>query len=74
LEAVCIWPRQATARSATTLPPEKLALGLPFYARHTATGEWKTYDELLRAHGEALAPRTDEVRKKVFTLHSYLDA
>jgi hypothetical protein len=56
-----VWLRQATARSATTLSPEKLALGLPFYARHTATGEWRTYDELLRAHGEALTRRMDEV-------------
>eukprot|EP01083_Nonionella_stella_P097092 272930_1 len=30
------------------IKPEKLALGVPFYARHIQTGDWKTYEEIVR--------------------------
>jgi GH18 family chitinase len=59
---------QAVARAVAQLPAEKLALGIPFYARHMQTGEWKTYTELLRSHGDTLSARTDEVRPSVICL------
>lgn len=57
---------QAVARAVAQLPAEKLALGIPFYARHMQTGEWKTYTELLRSHGDTLSARTDEVEQWYF--------
>ena len=48
-------------RSLTLLPAEKVALGVPMYARHTRTGDWKSYEELLRTYGDQIKPRDDEV-------------
>lgn len=31
------------------LHSKKLTLGVPFYARHIVTGDWKTYEELLKS-------------------------
>ena len=64
---------QAVARAVAQLPAEKLALGIPFYARHMQTGEWKTYTELLRSHGDTLSARTDEVKPSVICLVSNSD-
>eukprot|EP00727_Mastigamoeba_balamuthi_P008685 m51a1_g4439 putative chitinase (926) ;mRNA; r:105031-109724 len=36
---------------ACGVDPAKFTLGLPFYARHTTTGDWKTYADLQREHG-----------------------
>jgi hypothetical protein len=63
VDARCGYGMQAVARALAQLPAEKLALGISFYryARHMQTGEWKTYTELLRSHGDTLSARTDEV-------------
>ena len=32
------------------LPAEKLTLGVPFYGRHSGTGDWTTYEDLVQQH------------------------
>mmetsp|Transcript_32337 Transcript_32337/g.60772 ORF Transcript_32337/g.60772 Transcript_32337/m.60772 type:complete len:345 (+) Transcript_32337:87-1121(+) len=56
----------ASMRSLTQLPSRKLALGLPFYSRHTRTGDWKSYDELLRLYGDEMETRSNEVEGHFF--------
>ena len=34
------------------LPYPAVTLGLPFYGRHTRTGDWKTYEDLAKEHPE----------------------
>ena len=39
------------------LPPKQLTLGLPFYGRHSATGDWVTYEDIVQQNqlvGKAL--------------------
>ena len=36
--------------AAAQLPLGKLTLGLPFYGRHSATGDWTTYEDLVQRH------------------------
>ena len=36
--------------AAAALPSAKLTLGLPFYGRHSATGDWTTYEDLVQRH------------------------
>jgi GH18 family chitinase len=42
------------------LPAGKLTLGLPFYGRHSATGDWVTWEDLQQKHalkaGDDAAP------------------
>lgn len=49
------WSRDVATRGATVLPPSLLTLGVPFYGRHTRTGDWKSYEDLVQAHASALA-------------------
>jgi len=42
------------------LPPEKLTLGVPFYGRHSATGDWTTYEDIVQQH-HPLDPSVDMV-------------
>jgi chitinase len=41
------------------LPAKKLTVGLPFYGRHSKSGDWTTYEDLVQKH--ALSPEIDEV-------------
>jgi hypothetical protein len=49
----------ATRRSLALLPARMVTLGLPFYSRDVKTGDWKTYEDLLKAHN--MPPGRDEV-------------
>jgi len=49
----------ATMRSLTQLPARQVTLGLPFYSRHMHSGDWKTYEDLLKEHN--MPPGKDEV-------------
>lgn len=42
------------------LPSEKLTLGVPFYGRHSATGDWTTYEDIVQQH-HPLDPSVDMV-------------
>lgn len=42
------------------LPADKLTLGLPFYGRHSHTGEWTTFEDLVQRHAP-LDPHVDSV-------------
>ena len=42
------------------VPVEKLTLGVPFYGRHSATGDWTTYEDLVQQH-DPLDPSVDMV-------------
>ena len=44
-------------QAASLLPAGLVTLGVPFYGRHTSTGEWKSYEDLVRMH--ALLPTDD---------------
>lgn len=46
--------------AASGLPVGKLTLGLPFYGRHSATGDWTTYEDLVQRHAP-LAASADAV-------------
>merc|ERR1711971_1185990 len=45
------------------LPPMKLTMGVPFYGRHTRTGDWTTYEDLVQQH-DPLAASVDSVPTK----------
>merc|ERR1712107_688261 len=47
-------------QGAKTLPPAKLTLGVPFYGRHSRTGDWKAYEDLVQQH-HPLGPEVNEV-------------
>jgi chitinase len=42
------------------LPANKLTLGLPFYGRHSRTGDWTTYEDLIQKY--SLNPDADTVK------------
>eukprot|EP00439_Symbiodinium_sp_Y106_P081259 s72_g20.t1 len=42
------------------LPPLQLTMGVPFYGRHSRTGEWTTYEDLVQKHWP-LDPKVDSV-------------
>ncbi|CAE6914283.1 unnamed protein product [Symbiodinium sp. CCMP2592] len=42
------------------LPPLQLTMGVPFYGRHSRTGEWTTYEDLVQKHWP-LDPKADSV-------------
>jgi len=54
------------AQAAELLPASKVTLGLPFYGRSTATGDWKSYEDLLKIEdfpdGPATSREKDETR------------
>ena len=41
------------------LPANQLTVGLPFYGRHSKSGDWTTYEDLIQKH--ILMPDADEV-------------
>mmetsp|Transcript_30981 Transcript_30981/g.71965 ORF Transcript_30981/g.71965 Transcript_30981/m.71965 type:complete len:158 (-) Transcript_30981:177-650(-) len=43
------------------LPVEKLTLGLPFYGRNLRTGDWKSYEDLLKSAAVQAQLDNDEV-------------
>jgi GH18 family chitinase len=49
-----------TRAQAARLPLRSIALGVPMYGRNTVTGDWTTYEELVRDHWP-LPPDTDSV-------------
>jgi len=42
------------------LPAKKLTMGVPFYGRHSKTGDWTTYEDLVQRH-DPLDQRIDSV-------------
>ena len=50
---------KAMAQGAQLLPAAQLTLGVPFYGRHSRTGNWVTYEDLVQQH--VLTPAQDEV-------------
>eukprot|EP00300_Choanocystis_sp_HF-7_P036998 c52977_g1_i1.p1 GENE.c52977_g1_i1~~c52977_g1_i1.p1 ORF type:complete len:365 (-),score=51.93 c52977_g1_i1:185-1279(-) len=52
--------RRAIATGIKSLPSRSLTVGLPFYGRHSQTGDWTTYEDLLQADKE-LDPAADSV-------------
>ena len=64
--------RKTVARwTSQDLPAKKLTLGVPFYARHTKTGDWKTYEELVKTLREKESDETAGFSDKVNTYNSY---
>jgi len=39
---------KVAAQAVELLPPSKVTLGLPFYGRHLQTGDWKSYEDLMK--------------------------
>mmetsp|Transcript_148455 Transcript_148455/g.458725 ORF Transcript_148455/g.458725 Transcript_148455/m.458725 type:complete len:298 (+) Transcript_148455:152-1045(+) len=52
--------RKVADQGRAVLPPEKLTLGLPFYGRHSQSGDWTTYEDLVQRHAP-LSPLADSV-------------
>lgn len=52
--------KRAVDQGERALPGEKLTMGVPFYGRHSRTGDWTTYEDLVQRH-DPLAPNVDSV-------------
>merc|ERR1719443_1269065 len=52
--------RDSVDQGRDHLPPEKLTMGVPFYGRHSQSGDWTTYEDLVQRH-HPLAPDLDSV-------------
>mmetsp|Transcript_55663 Transcript_55663/g.121621 ORF Transcript_55663/g.121621 Transcript_55663/m.121621 type:complete len:394 (-) Transcript_55663:377-1558(-) len=52
--------KKAVDQGVQVLDASKLTMGLPFYGRHSRTGDWTTYEDLVQRH-HPLAPATDVV-------------
>eukprot|EP00929_Paragymnodinium_shiwhaense_P068694 TRINITY_DN34598_c0_g1_i1.p2 TRINITY_DN34598_c0_g1~~TRINITY_DN34598_c0_g1_i1.p2 ORF type:complete len:379 (-),score=125.84 TRINITY_DN34598_c0_g1_i1:404-1540(-) len=52
--------KKAVDQGVKVLPPRKLTMGVPFYGRHTKTGDWTTYEDLVQRH-EPLDAKMDTV-------------
>lgn len=49
------------------LPAAKLTMGLPFYARDVKTGEWTTYEDMVKIHAEGtIAAEIDQLGDRYF--------
>jgi len=55
-----LFGQEAVDQGAVALPPAKLTMGVPFYGRHSKTGDWTTYEDLVQRH-DPLAPDVDSV-------------
>ena len=54
---------KAVALAKQHLPPNKCTLGVPFYGRDGARGDWTTYEDLQKDHWDVLEdPTVDAVR------------
>jgi chitinase len=54
--------RKVAAQGAKLLPAPQVTLGLPFYGRDSATGDWVTYEDIVQQY--PIKPSTDSVTKK----------
>ena len=60
--------RSMAAGIAAGLPARKLTVGLPFYGRHSKTGDWVTYEDLVQKH-HPLNPEVDSVEAEGGVVH-----
>lgn len=51
---------RAVDQGRGVLPAAKLTMGVPFYGRHSRTGDWTTYEDLVQRH-DPLEPHIDSV-------------
>eukprot|EP00038_Savillea_parva_P017216 m.19426 g.19426 ORF g.19426 m.19426 type:complete len:361 (+) comp3691_c0_seq2:52-1134(+) len=60
--------KQAVDQGMAVLPAHKLTMGLPFYARDVRTGEWTTYEDVVKIHakGTTLDPSVDQLGDRYF--------
>merc|ERR1712232_981989 len=42
--------KKSVDQGLAVLPPSKLTMGVPFYGRHSQTGDWTTYEDLVQRH------------------------
>eukprot|EP00927_Polykrikos_kofoidii_P082278 TRINITY_DN8139_c0_g1_i1.p1 TRINITY_DN8139_c0_g1~~TRINITY_DN8139_c0_g1_i1.p1 ORF type:complete len:388 (+),score=37.46 TRINITY_DN8139_c0_g1_i1:152-1315(+) len=52
--------KKAVDQGRAILPAERLTMGVPFYGRHSRTGDWTTYEDLVQRH-HPLSPDVDSV-------------
>lgn len=52
--------KKSVDQGAEVLPAAKLTMGVPFYGRHSKTGDWTTYEDLVQRH-DPLSPSLDSV-------------
>jgi len=53
--------KRSVDQGKALLPPPKLTMGVPFYGRHSGSGDWTTYEDLVQRH-DPLSPSKDSVR------------
>eukprot|EP00037_Helgoeca_nana_P024780 m.265703 g.265703 ORF g.265703 m.265703 type:complete len:341 (-) comp26755_c0_seq1:3310-4332(-) len=59
--------KQAVEQGVKVLPPAKLTMGLPFYSRDVRTGDWATYEDIVKIHaGGTLDPDIDQLGDRYF--------
>lgn len=62
--------QQVAQQAVAILPPSKVTLGMPFYGRSVSTGDWKSYEDLLKPadfpDGPVVSRNTDETRGYYF--------
>merc|ERR1711966_638385 len=52
--------KKSVDQGLAILPAAKLTMGVPFYGRHSRTGDWTTYEDLVQKH-HPLAAGVDSV-------------
>mmetsp|Transcript_68151 Transcript_68151/g.134550 ORF Transcript_68151/g.134550 Transcript_68151/m.134550 type:complete len:380 (+) Transcript_68151:51-1190(+) len=52
--------KKSVDQGKEVLPPRKLTMGVPFYGRHSGSGDWTTYEDLVQRH-DPLPPTKDSV-------------
>jgi chitinase len=60
--------RSVTQFAAAGLRLAQLTVGLPFYGRHSMTGDWTTYEDIVQRH-HPLPPGVDEVPTNNGSIH-----
>ena len=59
--------KDATTSALDIFPDaSQIAVGLPFYGRSVRTGDWKSYEDLVLAAPDDLAPGTDQLGDQFF--------
>lgn len=59
--------KAAVDQGKAVLPAGKLTMGLPFYSRDTKTGQWETYEDLVKKDSRGyLKPEIDQIGTKYF--------
>jgi len=60
--------KNAVQNGISLIPNDKIALGLPFYSRNVRTGDWKTYEDLVKVNYDKIKnnPKLNQISDDYF--------